>query len=123
MIGIILKTEVVGEENGAYKINYLLDNSVNSIDCSIVIDDEFETEERADEIDERNEWEISDDENNINWLVEKLRYNGKKMERKFVEKFYNDFVKGEMIYHRQEDSETLNTIIKTFNYLSNRNYD
>ena len=96
----ILKTEVVGEENGTYTINYLLDNSVHSIDCSVVIDDEFGTEEDADEIDERNEWEIRADENNINWLVEKLRYNGKKMERKFVEKFYNDFVKGEMIYHR-----------------------
>ena len=89
----------------------------------MVIGDEFGTEEGTDEIDERNEWEIRDDENNINWLVEKLRYNGEKMERKFVEKFYNDFVKGEMIYHRPEDSETLNIIIKTFNYLLNRKYD
>ena len=120
MIGEILKTEVVGEENGTYNINCLLDNSVPSIDCSIVIDDEFGTEEGTDEIDERNEWEIRDDENNINWLVEKLRSNGEKMERKFVEEFYNDFVKGEMIYHRPEDSETLDIIIKTFNYLSNR---
>ena len=120
MIGEILKTEVVGEENGTYTINCLLDNSVHSIDCSLVIDDEFGTEEDSDEIDERNEWEIRDDENNINWLVEKLRRNGEKMERKFVEKFYNDFVKGEMIYHRLQDSDTLNTIIKTFNYLSNR---
>ena len=120
MIGEILKTEVVGEENGTYTINCLLDNSVPSIDCSVVIDDEFGTAEGTDEIDERNEWEIRDDENNINWLVEKLRYNGEKMERKFVEEFYNDFVKGEMIYHRPEDSATLNIIIKTFNYLSNR---
>ena len=123
MIGNILKTEVVGEENGTYTINCLLDNSVPSIDCSIVIDDEFGTEEDTDEIDERNEWEILADENNINWLIEKLRYNGEKMERKFVEKFYNDFVKGEMIYHRPEDSETLDIIIKTFNYLSNRKHD
>ena len=120
MIRKILKTEVIGEENGTYKINCLLDNSVHSIDCSLVIDDELGTAEDTDEIDERNEWEIRDDENNINWLLEKLRYNGKKMERKFVEEFYNDFVKGEMIYHRPEDSETLGTIIKTFNYLSNR---
>ena len=116
----ILKTEFVGEENEVGTINCLLDNYISSIDCSIVIYDEFETEERTDEIDERNEWEIRDDENNINWLIEKLRYNGKKMERKFVEKFYNDFVKGEMIYHRPEDSETLDAIIKTFNYLLNR---
>ena len=120
MMGDILKTEFVGEENGKYTINCLLDNYISSIDCSMVLDDEFETAEGTDEIDERNEWEIRDDENNINWLVEKLRYNGEKMERKFVEKFYNDFVRGEMIYHRLEDSETLNIIIKTFNYLSNR---
>ena len=120
MIGNILKTEFVGEENGKCTINCLLDNYISSIDCSMVLDDEFETAEGTDEIDERNEWEIRDDENNINWLVEKLRYNGEKMERKFVEKFYNDFVKGEMIYHHLEDSETLNTIIKTFNYLSDR---
>ena len=120
MIGKILKTEVVGEKNGTYKINCLLDNSVHSIDCSVVIDEEFGTAENTDEIDERNEWEIRADENNINWLVEELRSNGEKMERKFVEKFYNEFVKGEMIYHRPEDSETLDTIIKTFNYLSNR---
>ena len=119
MFGNVLKTEVVGEENGACTINCLLDNSVPSIDCSVVIDDELGTAED----DERSEWEMRADENNINWLVEKLRYNGEKMERKFVEEFYNDFVKGEMIYHRPEDSETLNTIIKTFNYLSNRNYD
>ena len=118
MIENVLKTEIVGEENGAYKINCLLDNSVPFIDCSIVIDDEFRTAEVTDEIDERNEWEIRADESNINWLVEKLRCNGEKMERKFVEKFYNDFVRGEMIYHRPEDSETLDTIIKTFNYLS-----
>ena len=123
MIGEILKTEVVAEENGTYTINCILDNFISYIDCSMVIGDEFGTEEGTDEIDERNEWEIRDDENNINWLVEKLRYNGEKMERKFVEKFYNDFVRGEMIYHRPEDSETLNIIIKTFNYLSNRNYD
>ena len=120
MMGDILKTEFVGEENGKYTINCLLDNYISSIDCSMVLDDEFETAEGTDEIDERNEREIRDDENNINWLVEKLRYNGEKMERKFVEKFYNDFVRGEMIYHRPEDSETLNIIIKTFNYLSNR---
>ena len=120
MIGNVLKTEVVGEENGAYEINCLLDNSVPSIDCSVVIDDELGTAQGTDEIDKRNEWKIRDDENNINWLVEKLRSNGEKMERKFVEEFYNDFVKGEMIYHRPEDSETLNIIIKTFNYLSNR---
>ena len=123
MMGDILKTEFVGEENGKYTINCLLDNYISSIDCSMVLDDEFETAEGTDEIDERNEWEIRDDENNINWLLEKLRYNGEKMERKFVEEFYNDFVKGEMIYHRPEDSETLNIIIKTFNYLSNRKYD
>ena len=120
MIGNVLKTEVVGEENGACTINCLLDNSVPSIDCSVVIDDEFGTAEGTDEIDERNEWEIRADENNINWLVEKLRCNGEKMERKFVEEFYNDFVKGEMIYHRPEDAETLNISIKTFNYVSNR---
>ena len=112
----ILKTEVDGEENGTYNINCLLDNSVPSIDCSIVIDDEFGTTED----DERSEWEMRADENNINWLLEKLRSNDEKVERKFVEEFYNDFVKGEMIYHRPEDSETLNIIIKTFNYLSNR---
>ena len=121
--GDILKTEFIGEENGVGIINCLLDNYISSINCSMVLDDEFETAEGTDEIDERNEWEIRDDENNINWLVEKLRYNGEKMERKFVEKFYNDFVRGEMIYHRPEDSETLNIIIKTFNYLSNRKYD
>ena len=53
MIRKILKTEVVGEENGAYTINCLLDNSVHSIDCSLVIDDEFGTAEDTDEIDER----------------------------------------------------------------------
>ena len=116
MIGNILKTEVVGEENGTCTINCLLDNSVPSIDCSIVIDDKSVTIED----DERSVWEIRADENNINWLLEKLRSNGEKMERKFVEEFYNDFVKGEMIYHRPEDSETLNIIIKTFNYLFNR---
>ena len=118
--GDILKTEFVGEENGVGIINCLLDNYISSIDCSIAIDDEFGITQGTDEIDERNEWEIRDDENNINWLVEKLRYNGEKMERKFVEKFYNDFVKGEMIYHRPEDSDTLNIIIKTFNYLMNK---
>ena len=120
MIGNILKTEVVAEENGTYTIKCILDNFISYIDCSMVIDDEFGTAEGTDEIDERNEWEIRADENNINWLLEKLCCNGEKMERKVVEKFYNDFVKGEMIYHRPEDSETLNTIIKTFNYLSNR---
>lgn len=55
MIRKILKTEVVGDENGAYRINCLLDNSVSCIDCSIVIDDEFGTEEDTDEIDARNE--------------------------------------------------------------------
>ena len=55
MIGEILKTEFVGEENGTYTINCLLDNSVHSIDCSMVIGDEFGTEEGTDEIDERNE--------------------------------------------------------------------
>ena len=120
MIENILKTEVIEDENGAYTVKCLLDNSVPSIDCSMVIGDEFGTEEGTDKINERNEWEIRDDENNINWLDEKLRYNGEKMERKFVEKFYNDFVRGEMIYHRPEDSETLNIIIKTFNYLFNR---
>ena len=44
MIGEILKTEVVGEENGTYIINCLLDNSAPYIDCSVVIDDEFGTE-------------------------------------------------------------------------------
>ena len=120
MIGNILKTEVVADENGTYTVKCILDNFISYIDCSMVIGDEFGTEEGTDEIDERNEWEIRDDENNINWLLEKLRCNGEKMERKFVEKFYNDFVKGEMIYHRPEASETLGTIIKTFNYLSNR---
>ena len=52
MSGKILKTELVGEENGAYKINCLLDNSVPSIDCSIVIDEEFGTAQATDEIDE-----------------------------------------------------------------------
>ena len=55
MIGKILKTEVVGEENGTYTINCLLDNYISSIDCSMVIDDEFETAEGTDEIDERKE--------------------------------------------------------------------
>ena len=55
MIGHILKTEFVGEENGKCTINCLLDNYIHSIDCSIVIDDEFGTAERADEIDTRNE--------------------------------------------------------------------
>ena len=68
MIGNILKTEFVGEENGKCTINCLLDNYISSIDCSMVLDDEFETAEGTDEIDERNEWEIRDDENNINWL-------------------------------------------------------
>ena len=111
-----MKTEFVGEENGVGIINCLLDNYISSIDCSIAIDDEFGTAED----DERSEWEMRADENNINWLVEKLRSNGEKVERKFVEEFYNDFVKGEMIYHRPEDSDTLDTIIKTFNYLANR---
>ena len=53
MIRKILKTEVIGEENGTYKINCLLDNSVHSIDCSVVIDDEFGTIEGTDEIDAR----------------------------------------------------------------------
>ena len=48
MIENILKTEVVGEENGKYTINCLLDNSVHSIDSSIVIDEEFETAEDTD---------------------------------------------------------------------------
>ena len=120
MIENILKTEVIEDENGAHAINCFLDNSVPFIDCSLAIDNEFRTTEATSDIDEQNEWEIRADENNINWLVEKLRSNGEKMERKFVEEFYNDFVKGEMIYHRPEDSETLDSIIKTFNYLSNR---
>ena len=45
MFGNVLKTEVVGEENGACTINCLLDNSVPSIDCSVVIDDELGTTE------------------------------------------------------------------------------
>ena len=52
MIGNILKTEFVGEENGTYTINCLLDNYISSIDCSMVLDDEFGTEEDTDEIDE-----------------------------------------------------------------------
>ena len=40
--GNILKTEVVTEENEAYKINCLIDNSVHSIDYSIVIDERNE---------------------------------------------------------------------------------
>ena len=120
MIGEILKTEVIEDENGAYTVKCLISKPLPYIDCSMVIGDEFGTEESADEIDERNEWEIRADENNINWLLEKLRCNGDKMERKFVEEFYNDFVKGEMIYHRLEDFDTLNIIIKTFNYLLNR---
>ena len=44
MFGNILKTEFVGEENGAYTINCLLDNFISSIDCSIAINDEFGTE-------------------------------------------------------------------------------
>ena len=55
MIGNILKTEVVGEENGTYTINCLLDNYIHSIDCSMVIDDEFGTAQDSDKIDERNE--------------------------------------------------------------------
>ena len=79
MIGEILKTEVVGEENGTYTINCLLDNYIHSIDCSIAIDDEFGITQGTDEIDERNEWEILAEENNINWLVEKLCSNVEKM--------------------------------------------
>ena len=55
MFGNILKTEVVGEGNGTHTINCIIDNSISCIDCSVVIDDEFGTEERVDEIDERNE--------------------------------------------------------------------
>ena len=55
MIGEILKTEVVGEENGKCAINCLLDNFISYIDCSMVIGDEVGTEEGVDEIDERNE--------------------------------------------------------------------
>ena len=55
MFGNILKTEFFGEENGKCTINSLLDNFISSIDCSMVIDDEFETEEDTDENDERNE--------------------------------------------------------------------
>ena len=40
MFGNILKTEFVGEENGKCTINYLLDNFISSIDCSIVIDEQ-----------------------------------------------------------------------------------
>ena len=53
MIGEILQTEDVGEENGTYTINCLLDNFISYIDCSMVIGDEFGTEEGTDEIDER----------------------------------------------------------------------
>lgn len=35
-----------------------------------------------------------------------------------AETFYNDFVKNKMLYHYPEDSDTLNTIIDTFNYLN-----
>ena len=55
MIGEILKTEVVAEENGTYTINCILDNFISYIDCSRVSGDEFGTEEMTDEIDERNE--------------------------------------------------------------------
>ena len=55
MIGKILKTEFVGEENGKCTINCLLDNYIHSIDCSMVIDDEFGTAQDSDKIDERNE--------------------------------------------------------------------
>ena len=55
MIGNILKTEVVAEENGTYTIKCILDNFISYIDCSMVIGDEFGTEEGTDEIDERNE--------------------------------------------------------------------
>ena len=83
----VLKTEFVGEENGVAAINCLLDNYIHSIDCSIAIDDEFGTEEDADENDERNEWEIRDDENNINWLLEKLRSNGEKWNANLLRSF------------------------------------
>ena len=55
MIGEILKTEFVDEENGKCTINCLLDNFISYIDCSMVIGDEFGTEEGTDEIDERDE--------------------------------------------------------------------
>ena len=51
----VLKTEFVGEENGVAAINCLLDNYIHSIDCSMVIDDEFGTAQDSDKIDERNE--------------------------------------------------------------------
>ena len=36
-IGKVLKTEFVGEENEAYKINCLLDNSVPSIELVVLM--------------------------------------------------------------------------------------
>ena len=55
MIGEILKTEVIEDENGAYTVKCLISKPLLYIDCSIVIGDEFGTEEGTDEIDERNE--------------------------------------------------------------------
>ena len=55
MIENILKTEVVADENGTYTVKCILNNFISYIDCSMVIGDEFGTEEGTDEIDERNE--------------------------------------------------------------------
>ena len=60
------------------------------------------------------------DKKHIDRLSEKCvkRSTGEQMSVEEATFFYNDFVKELMLYHYPEDSETLDTIIRTYNYLN-----
>ena len=60
------------------------------------------------------------DDRHIKFLSEKCvkGSTGEHMSLEEATFFYNDFVKELMIYHYPEDSDTLNTIILTYNYIN-----
>ena len=61
-----------------------------------------------------------EDDRHINFLSEKCikGSTGEHLPLEEATFFYNDFVKGLMLYHYPEDSDTLNTIILTYNYIN-----
>lgn len=67
-----------------------------------------------------NNFRKEQDKSHIFFLVEKCikEKTGEHMSLEEATFFYNDFVKQLMLYHYPEDCETLDTIIRTYNYLN-----
>ncbi len=65
-------------------------------------------------------WETEQDESHIEWLSKNCvkGCTGEHLSMEESKIFYEDFVQGLMLYHYPEDSDTLNTIILTYNYLN-----